>query len=327
MGPFLDAERLAAHRACNVLHVRLLIGGHGVLMLLPAWLIGGATGVLVALLIVALVVLLAPRIGPETVMRLYRARPVDDRHGVQLLRLTAVLAERAELPQVPGLYVVPSATLNAFASGTSRHAAIAVTEGLLRRLSLRQLAGVLAHEMSHIRNDDLAVMGLADTMTRFTQLLAWLALGFSVLNVLAWLLGLDLFSWAAIALLYLTPAASSLLQLALSRTREFDADLEAAGLTCDPQGLVSALGALEAQQGRLLEDLMLPPTRRVPFPSLLRSHPDTAERIARLADLARASRQVASPSPIVVVDEPMFSLVGLGPAEMAPRRRWPGLWY
>ena len=327
MGPFLDAERQVEHRARNLTHSLLMIGGIGLLMLVSAWLIAAWWGMLLAALSVALMVLLAPRVSPETVMRLYRAKPVDDRHGRQLLRLVSILAERAELPHPPKLYVVPSSTLNAFASGSRERAAIAVSEGLLRRLSLRQLAGVLAHEMSHIRNDDLLVMGLADAMTRFTQMLAYLALGFAALNIPAWLLGLDTFSWVAIALLYLAPAGSSLLQLALSRTREFDADLEGAGLTGDPAGLAAALGSLECSQGRIWEDLMLPPTRRVPFPSLLRSHPETAERIARLGALANNPGRQADARPIVFVDEPMFFLVGLGPAEMAPRHRWPGLWY
>ena len=327
MSPYLDAERLTAHRASNDQHTRLLVGGVGGLLLVPAWLIGGFAGVLVAVAMVACVVLLAPRISPEMVMRLYQARPVDDRHGAQLLHLVAVLAERAQLAHMPGLYVVPSATLNAFTSGTSSHSAIAITEGLLRRLSLREVAGVLAHEMSHIRNNDLAVMGLADAMTRLTQAFAYVAVGFAVLNIPAWLLGLEMFSWVAIALLYLAPAASSLLQLALARTREFDADLEAAGLTGDPQGLATALGALENRQGLLSQDLLLPPTRHVPFPSLLRSHPETAERIARLAELARSPDRHAWPRSIDLVEAPMFSLVGLGPAGMAPRRRWPGLWY
>lgn len=323
MAPFLDAERQTEHRAHNLLHSTLMIGGIGLLMLISSFLIASWLGVVFALLSVAVLALLGPRVAPEAVMRLYRARPVDQRYGAQLLRIVEVLSDRAELPATPRLFVVPSSTLNAFASGTPDRAAIAVTEGLLRRLTLREVAGVIAHEMSHIRNRDLFVMGLADAMTRFTQMLAYLALALGLMNLPAWLLGLPMFSWPAIVLLYLAPAVSSLLQLALSRTREFDADLEAAGLTGDPVGLASALGSLEQVQGRLWEDLMLPPTRRVPFPSLLRSHPDTADRIARLSDVARH----VLARPMVHADEPMFTLVGMGPGEMTPRHRWPGLWY
>jgi Zn-dependent protease with chaperone function len=134
----------------------------------------------------------------------------------------------------------------------------------------------------------------------------------------------QLVSWWTVLLLYLAPALSSLLQLALSRTREFDADLEAVGLTGDPLGLASALRRLENYTGRVWEDLMFPvPARRVPQPSLLRSHPTNDERISRL--LAVGNRRQLDP--IVIVEQPMISLVGVGPIEMRPRYRWPGLWF
>jgi heat shock protein HtpX len=215
-------------------------------------------------------------------------------------------------------------TLNAFATGTPRNSAIALTEGLLRRLTLRETAGVLAHEMSHIRNNDLQVMGLADIVTRFLQLMSYAALALAIMNVFALLTHGETVSWLAIALLYLAPALSSLLQLALSRTREFDADLEAAGLTGDPLGLASALRRLETYTGHFWEDLMFPvPARRVPQPSLLRSHPNTQERVNRLLGLDGKTQL----EPLVIVEQPMMTLVGYGPGEMRPRYRWPGLWY
>jgi heat shock protein HtpX len=215
-------------------------------------------------------------------------------------------------------------TLNAFATGTPQHAVIGLTEGLLRRLSLHELAGVLAHEISHVRNNDLAVMSLADVLTRFTQVLSYLAVFLAIINLPAWLLGETDMSYSALLLLYLSPTVGSLLQLGLSRTREYDADLEGAQLTGDPRGLASALEKLERYQGTFWEDLMFPvPTRRIPQPSLLRSHPPTEQRIARL--LALESRELAPP--IEVVEEPMVSLVGVGPSSMRPRYRFPGVWF
>lgn len=322
--PFLEPDRVAEHRRRNLLHSVALVAGIGLLMLLSAWLIWSWTGVAFGLGLIVVLAAFGPRVGPEAVMRLYSAIPVDERRSRQLLRLVEVLADRAELPAHPRLYVVPSLTLNAFAAGTRDNAAIAITEGLLRKLTLREVAGVLAHEMSHIRNNDLRVMGLADAMSRFTQSLAWIAFCMAVINLPAALLGLTVFSWAAILLLYLAPTVSSLLQLALSRTREYDADLEAAGLTGDPVGLASALRALERYEGRFWEDLLFPfPARRIPSPSVLRTHPDTEERVRRLLQLGE--RAVARP--ISIQEEPVFSLVGVGPASLAPRYRWPGLWY
>lgn len=323
MGPFLDADHVIEHRRRNILQSVILLGGIGLVLATATYLVWGLVGPVLTLLGLAAVYTFAPTVPPETMMRLYRARLVHPTDNSQLSSLVDVLSFRAELPSRPSLFVVPSMTLNAFAAGTPDHAAIAVTEGLLRRLSLREVAGVLAHEMSHIRNNDLHVMGFADLMTRLLQILSYIALALTVLNLIFALQSDQLVSWWTVLLLYLAPALSSLLQLALSRTREFDADLEAVGLTGDPLGLASALRRLENYTGHVWEDLMFPvPARRVPQPSLLRSHPTNEERITRL--LAVESRKL---EPIVIVEQPMISMVGVGPIEMRPRYRWPGLWF
>ena len=324
MGPFLDAEHISAHKRRNVLQSAILLGGIGIVLAMATYLVWGLVGPVLTVVGLAAVYTFAPTVPPETMMRLYRARLVQPGDNSQLSSLVDVLAFRAELPQRPALYVVPSMTLNAFAAGTPDRAAIAITEGLLRRLTLREIAGVLAHEMSHIRNNDLHVMGFADLVTRLLQLLSYVALALTVLNMLFALQSQQLVSWWTVLLLYLAPALSSLLQLALSRTREFDADLEAAGLTGDPLGLASALRRLENYTGRVWEDLMFPvPGRRVPQPSLLRTHPTNEERISRLLAVGSQARL----DPIVIVEQPMISMVGAGPIEMRPRYRWPGLWF
>jgi heat shock protein HtpX len=257
-------------------------------------------------------------------MGMYRARPLDPRNGGSILHIADVLSDRAELPAPPRVYVIPSMTLNAFATGTPQKSIIGVTEGLLRRLTLNELAGVLAHEISHIRNNDLAVMSLADVMTRFTQMLSYLALFLALFNLPAFILGDSEISFTGLLLLYLAPTAGSLIQLALSRTREYDADLEGAGLTGDPASLASALEKLERYQGHFWEDMMLPvPGRRIPTPSLLRSHPLTQERVTRL----RALQDAPMLPQLSIAEEPMVSLIGLGPIAMRPRYRWTGVWF
>lgn len=323
MRQLLDADQLRVHKQRNYVHSLLLIGGIGLILAITTTLLWGPYGIVISTGVIALLVLLAPSIPPAAVMRLYRARKVP-RGDDQLSRILDELSQRADLLARPDLYLIPSATLNAFATGTPRHAAIGITEGLLRRLSMREVAGVLAHEVSHIHNNDLWVMNLADIMTRFVQSLSYVALALVVLNLFGLLTGDTPFSWWVILLLYFAPALSSLLQLGLSRAREFDADLEAALLTGDPLGLVAALGRLERYQGSFWEDLVYPvPARRIPQPSLLRTHPPTEERIARLHELT------GEPSlpPMVVVEEPMVSMLGYGPIAMRPRYRWPGLWY
>jgi heat shock protein HtpX len=322
--PLLDDNRRREHKARNDLHSALLVGGIGFVTAFSVWLIWSWTGVLVTLVLVAALYAFAPRLPPEMMMRIYRAQPLDQGHGGQIVYIVEEIARRAQLPAAPVIYVIPSMTLNAFAAGTREKAVIGITEGLLRRLSLRELAGVLAHEISHIRNNDLSVMSLADVMTRFTQLLSYLAIFLTIFNLPAMLLGDSDVPLLALALLYLAPTIGSLLQLGLSRTREYDADLEGAELTGDPHALASALDKLERYQGHFWEDLMLPvPGRRIPQPSLLRSHPPTEQRVARL--LALENHELAPP--IEVVEEPMVSLVGMGPGSMQPRYRFPGVWF
>ncbi len=324
MPPFLGASALSGQTRPNLWHVALLLLGFVVLVTIPTMLLWGMAGLMAAAILLALILPLAVRMPAEAVMRLYQATrlPRDDS---QLSSLVDVLSFRAELPRRPDLYVIPSMTLNAFAAGSRDHSAIAVTEGLLRRLTLSETAGVLAHEISHIRNNDLLVMGLADVITRVLQLMSYVALGLAVFNVFAYARGDDMISWWAVLFLYLAPALSSLLQLGLSRAREFEADRNAVALTGDPGALASALRRLETYTGHFWEDLMFPvPARRVPHPSLLRSHPETEDRVQRLIALNGES---AAHEPLVIVEQPMMSLVGYGPGDMRPRYRWPGLWF
>jgi heat shock protein HtpX len=324
MTPFLDPSSHRAHKARNTLHSALLVGGLGLLTGFSAWLLWGGMGVAITLVAIGVIYAFAPRLPPEVVMSIYRARPLDPRSGGPIVHIVDALSDRAELPGPPRVYVIPSMTLNAFATGTPEKAVIGITEGLLRRLTLNELAGVLAHEISHVRNNDLAVMSLADVMTRFTQLLSYLAIFLALFNLPALLLGDAEVSLLGLLLLYLAPTAGSLIQLALSRTREYDADLEGSGLTGDPASLASALSKLERYQGRFWEDMTLPvPGRRIPQPSLLRSHPSTEERIARL----RTLQQRPMLPHIPIAEEPMASLIGAGTISMRPRYRWTGVWF
>jgi heat shock protein HtpX len=289
-----------------------------------AYLILGWPGLPLAILAVGGLALAATTLPSTYVMQLYRAQPMDRRNGRDVYLLSKELARRAGMRKAPTLYVIPSLTLNAFATGTSDKAAIAVTEGLLRKLSLREIAGVLAHELSHVRNNDLRLMALADAMTRVLQVLSWCSVLLLASYVPLYLAGRTRIPWVGLAVLYLAPTIGTLIQLSLSRTREFDADVDAVGLTGDPEGLAMALAAIDRGQGNVLEDLIFPNSRRVPDPSMLRTHPATLERLARLRNL----RSPGGESPIALgAEQPRVSLVGVGPSAMRPRYRFPGLWF
>ena len=320
---YVSEQQRRRHKLRNILHSALLILGMAAILGVCAYALWGGEGVAWALVGSGIAFALSPSVPPEWVMRMYRAIPVRRHELPELFELVSLLARRAELPQTPQLYWVGSPILNAFAVGRPEHAAIAVTDGILRTLTMRELAGVLAHEISHIRNNDLWIMQLADTMSRFTSILSYFGQLLLFLNLPLLLTGRTVVPWLAVILLIFAPTLMALLQLALSRAREFDADLDAAGLTGDPAGLASALGKLERYQGRFWEEIVFP-GRRIPEPSLLRTHPPTEERIRRLLSLyearAETEREIRLPPRLRLPDH-------FGAAFGPPRYRWPGVWY
>lgn len=286
----VSPEPVSRHRLRNWLHTAVLVGGMvGICLLLGWYLGGGLEGLLILGTTVAILTLLAPWISPHLVFRMYRATPLSERQAPGLVRIVEELSNRAGLGRPPRLYYIPSRMINAFAAGTRGDAGLGITDGLLRRLEPREIVGVLAHELTHLRNGDLRVMSLADLVTRTVHLLSWTGQLLLFINLPLYLLGAEPFPWLLVVLLIFAPTLSALLQLALSRQREFDADLGAAELTGDPRGLASALHKMERLQGGFLERIFLP-GRRIPEPSLLRTHPETEERVSRLLELEDKDR-------------------------------------
>lgn len=319
----LDQAEQRRHRLRNTLHTWILIVGSGGLMAAIAWIVYGEAGIVWAAVLTMFGLWSASQVSPKLVLGLYNARPVAAHEAPELHRLMRLLTERADLPSVPHLHYIPSRVLNAFAVGRREDSAIAVTDGLLRGLTLRQLAGVLAHEVSHIRNGDLRVMALGDVLTRLTSLMSMVGLLGLALSLPAMMAAGIRVPWLGIILLIFAPTIGGLMQLALSRAREYDADLDAAGLTGDPEGLASALITLERRKGRLWEGLFLPGSR-LPDPSLLRTHPRTEDRVERLMSLRPSAAPIISMPP--VREEPGRSIL---PAIRAPRIHWGrlGTWY
>ena len=317
---YLDEEQRRRARLRNIAQSFALVGGIGVITALSAYTLFGQTGVAWALVFVGVFSLIGPRVAPDAMMRMFNARPIDPSRGADIVRLVQSLSERAGLKAAPRLYVVPSQTMNAFAVGTPSRYSLGVTEGLLRRLDSRELAGVLAHEITHVRNNDIWVMSLADILSRFTRSMSFFAIFLFFLSVPATVFRGTPVPWVAIMLLYFAPTFSSLLQLALSRSREFDADLGGASLTGDPEGLALALGKLEHYQGRLWEDIFMP-GRRIPIPSVLRTHPQTSERVARLMALKKPET-----APLLLRN-PWGHVAGIAPFPSQPRYHWNGFWF
>lgn len=300
----------------------LLSGMAGFLALL-GYLLWGTLGLYLLVGLGLSLAIIQPQISPRLVMRLYGAKPIALDYFPELKILVTRLTNRAELQRTPQLYYIPSSMLNAFAVGDRNNAVIAVTDGLLRHLDLRHLTGVFAHEMSHIRNNDLWVMGLADMFSRGTRLLSMMGQLLLLLNLPLLLLNQITINWYAIFLLIIAPVISALAQLALSRTREYEADLGAAWLTGDPEGLARALSIIENVQGGWLERRHMP-GRYTSEPSILRSHPETEERVTRLMALKPDVSPIRTHHDL---DELLFTDEFLHPIKNHPRKRFNGLWY
>lgn len=309
------------HQWANRLQTLLLILLLLAISSLTGHLIFGEPGFWMATLGALFALLFEPVAAWRLTLQLYRVRPIYPAEAPVLWRIAQRLAERAGLPAVPVLYYAPSSIVNAFAVGSRRQSAIVFTDALLNRLTQRELVGVMGHEIAHIAHGDLKVMGLADYVSRLTNLFS----GAGQLMVLV-SLPLLLMDGAAVQinpfallLLVVSPHLALLAQLGLSRVREYDADQKSAELTGDPLGLAAALARIEQSQRSWLSVLL--PGWGNPEPSWLRSHPATAERIARLKAYAL---QNPAQRWLVAGDEALNYVVNA--YNRAPRWRIGGFW-
>lgn len=282
-------HHLWVNRLQTALLICLLLG----ISILAGWLLFGKEGLWLVVLVSVVILLVEPAVASRLTLKLYRARPITRHEAPELWHIITFLAARAELTNMPTLYYVASPMVNAFTVGNRRHAAIALTDGLLRYLSIRELAAVMAHETAHVANGDLFVMSLADYISRLTNMLALVGQILLLLALPAVLLGYAVINWTVLFLLLFSPHLALLLQLGLSRVREFHADLKASQLTGDPEGLALALAKIE-RASRSWRTWLLPGWGN-PRPSWLKSHPATEERIRRLLSL-RATSSIEWPA-------------------------------
>jgi len=322
----MNVEELERHKRVNTIHsVMLLLALTALLVVLGA-LIKGWAGAIVALFACAFMGLIGPRFSPALVLRMSKAQPLP-RHAAQgIHQVFDELVRRADLPSTPQLYYIPSRMLNAFAVGSNKESAVAVTDGLLRVMNGREITGVLAHEISHIRHQDTRVMGLADFVSRVLGTISQIGQVLLIISIPMALFGSSIgLGPLQLAAMIFAPLISTLLQLALSRSREFTADLGAVELTGDAAGLASALRKLERiQQGGFWSTIV--PGKRAPIPAALRTHPPTEQRIERLGQFAPL------PAPPTAADKLRELLTGVAPpsyprVRMRPRWHISGLWY
>ena len=252
-------------------------------------LLGGQQGLVMALVFAGVLNFAAYFFSDKIALAMHRAQPVDEAQAPQLYGVVAELAQRAGMP-MPRLYVIPEAQPNAFATGRSpQHAAVAVTEGLLRVMDREELKGVLAHELSHVRHRDILISSVAATIAGALAMLARMA-GWAMMFA-----GRDREDrgggLGGLFFVIVAPIVAMIIQLAISRSREYAADEGAAELAGTPAGLVSALRKLGAYTERIPMATAQPSTAHMmianPFSggglmSLFATHPPIEKRIARL---------------------------------------------
>ncbi len=278
----------------NVLKTGILLTALTLLLVWIGQLLGGPQGAMMAFVFALVMNFVSYWFSDKIVLASYRAQPLAESEAPQVYRVVREIAARTHIP-MPKIYLVTTPTPNAFATGRSpQHAAVAVTSGLLEILSEEELKGVIAHELSHVRNRDTLTMTVAAALAgAITMLANWLRWGMMFGG------GRDrddregggaMGAIAMIAIIILAPLAAMLVQLAVSRTREYEADESGARMAGTPQGLAGALEKIEASVRALPMQanpatahlFIVNPLRGDMIAQLFSTHPPTAERVRRL---------------------------------------------
>ncbi len=276
----------------------LLLGALSGLVLFLGEIFGGRQGLFIALLIAIATNVFSYFYSDKLALSMYSAQPLtptsDPADYNRVYPLVWGLTQRMGLP-MPRLWLIPDESPNAFATGRNpEHASVAFTAGILRLMSDRELEGVVAHELGHVKNRDILTSSVAATLAAAITWLARMAFWFGGSGDDREREGSPI---AALAMLILAPIAALLIQMAVSRTREYSADATSAEVTHDPGELISALGKLDTWSKRIPMADADPSTAHLfivqPFTgkslmSLFSTHPSTADRIRRLEQIERA---------------------------------------
>ncbi len=283
----------------NYFRTALLLAGLTALFMGVGYLVGGGGGAVIALLVAAAMNLFAYWNSDKAVLSMAGAREIDDRSAPEVVGMVRQLAQRAGLP-MPRVYLMDNPQPNAFATGRNpENAAVAVTSGLLQHLSREEVAGVIAHELAHIKNHDTLIMTITATIAGAISMLAQFGMFFGGNRDSN---GGGMGIIGTLAMVILAPIAAMLVQMAISRTREYSADRLGAQIAGQPEWLASALRRLESAAHAIPNEtaernpatahmFIVNPLSGERMDNLFSTHPNTANRIAALNQLAREMGQ------------------------------------
>jgi heat shock protein HtpX len=284
----------------NALRTTLLLGILTGLFLFAGAMLGGQVGLVIAFVFAAVMNIGSYWFSDKIVLKMYRAKEVGENDAPELYSVVREIAQRGQMP-MPRVYIVENSAPNAFATGRNpNHAAVAATTGLLNIMNRHELIGVLAHELSHVRHRDTLISAIAATLGGAISMLASMAQWSMLFGALS---GEDEEEGAggligSLVMMILAPIAAMLVQMAVSRSREYGADKGGAELTGHPEWLASALEKLEraSNQGPMDTAVQHPstahmfiinPLKGVTMSQLFSTHPPTEERIKRLRAMQR----------------------------------------
>ena len=281
----------------NILKTAVLMAAITALFMAIGSVLGGRQGMMLALVVALGMNFFSYWFSDKLVLKMYNAQEVDASSAPHFYRMVQDLAQRAGLP-MPRVYIIQDDAPNAFATGRNpSHAAVAATTGIMRVLGERELRGVMAHELAHVKHRDILISTISATMAGAISMLANFAMFFGGRDGE----GRPANPIAGLLVMLLAPLAASLIQMAISRAREFEADRQGAAISGDPQALASALQKIHhAARGMPLaaaerhpetaQMLIMNPLSGQGLRGLFSTHPSTEERVARLMAMAVAPR-------------------------------------
>ena len=279
----------------NLMKTAILMAAITALFMAIGSLLGGRQGMMLALIVALGMNFFSYWFSDKLVLKMYNAQEVDESSAPQFYRMVRELAQRAQLP-MPKVYLINEDAPNAFATGRNpEHAAVAATTGILRVLSERELRGVMAHELAHVRHRDILISTVSATMAGAISMLANFAMFFGGRDGE----GRRANPIVGLLVMILAPIAAGLIQMAISRAREFEADRGGAEISGDPRSLASALQKIhQYAQGTRLETaerhpetaqmMIMNPLSAGGLRGLFSTHPSTEERVQRLLAMAPA---------------------------------------
>lgn len=274
----------------------------GLIVLIGYYLVGNEQGLVLGLIFAAFTSIGSWYFSDKAALAAYRAQPIVREQAPELYDMVARLSERADIP-MPTLFVVPTKSPNAFATGRDpQHSAVAVTEGILELLSPEELEGVLAHELTHVKNRDTLTQAVAGTIAGAITFLGRILSFGALYGPVTYDNRRNVNPFGLLFLIILAPLSAGLIQLAISRTREYAADQGSAEITGNPLALVNALRKLEEVGHQIPMNgnpafsplLIVNPLSREGLQTLFLTHPPVEERIRRLLELSQQQNQSAT---------------------------------